>query len=96
MTAKHLTAEYVGSDSVTVRGITHRFPRGGVAPSLARRLISQGEDPETVLVLLRNGKPAFGSHSTLAYWAGMTVEETVYRSARLRRYRPPTMVKKAA
>lgn len=53
----------------------------------ARCLIRKGFDPEATVYAWRGTTLCF-TPMPLGYWAGLTVEEGAYQSARFRRYRP--------
>lgn len=88
-----IEAAYKGSTAVRIDGRLHSFTRhqarGGVLPRAARRLISEGADPDTLVRVTRDGTPVFAL-TTLGQWAAITYEEgdSCPRGLRRRVYRP--------
>lgn len=71
-----------------MRGAVHLHLSGCASIcAKARLLIRKGYDPEAMVYAWRSATLCF-TPMPLRHWAGLTVEEGAYQSARFRRYRP--------
>ncbi|WP_273794515.1 hypothetical protein [Brucella intermedia] len=78
-----------GTASVTYNGqvITETRQKKSSTPTICRKLISMGADPDAPLVIRRDGKQVF-NQSKLSKWAEIDIVESDKRGLMTVKYRP--------